>query len=371
MAAPPPAKPDPFEWAHRTPGIVWMSQNTNSIPTSPRIEEAILRAVQEGKHHLYPMQKGLPGLRDLVRADLGLGQEWEVMLGHGGLECLYAMNRALFAQGDEVVCSDPSFLPIHNQIKLSGAKPVELPIYSPPWKLTPERLGEAITARTKAILLIDPINPLGTAYTLDEVRAIAELAKDKGLVLIHDVTYRDFSDHTSLASEFYPEKTVIVYSFSKNCGLAGMRVGALAAPADLWPKLKEFTVSTLGINVLAQAAAKAALETKKEWMPRVRETSRRNQATIKAAVAKTEGCFLPVYPSHANLFVVDISATRLDPGAVEEHLLFQHKVFVRGGRYVSPRFGDRFVRISFSVPEPDCQRFAEAWPQAIAELRKH
>lgn len=361
---------DHFEWAHRTPGVVWMSQNTNTIPTTPRIEEAMLAAVKAGEHHLYPLQKGDPRLTELLRQDLGVGPEWGAMLAHGGLEALYATTRALFAPGHEVLCTDPSFLPIHHQIKLAGATPVELPIYSPPWKLSAERVEEAITPRTRGVLLIDPINPLGTAYTRDEVRAIAEVAKTRKLPLLHDITYRDFSDHQTLASESYPEGTILVYSFSKNCGLAGMRMGAVLAPPALWEKIKPYTVSTLGINILSQVAARAALETKKEWMPRVKEVSRRNQAAIRAAVQKTEGCSLPVYPSHANLFVIDISATGLDPGKVEEHMLFQHKVFVRGGKYVSPRFGDRFVRVSFSVPEEQCQRFAEAWPRALSELRR-
>jgi aspartate aminotransferase len=363
------AKPDPFEWAHRTPGIAWMSQNTNGLPTHPSIDEAIHDAVRKGLHHLYPLQKGIPGLADAVRADLGLGQDWGILLGHGGLEALYAMNRALFGPGDEVVCTDPSFLPIHNQIKLGGAVPVELPIYSPPWKASPARFEEAVGPKTKGILLIDPINPLGTAYTRDEVRAIAQVAKDAGLPLIHDVTYRDFSDAPALGTEFYPEGTIVVYSFSKNAGLAGLRVGALAAPKALFERIKPHTVSTLGINVLSQVAAKAALDTKAQWFPRVKEQSRRNQALIKAAVEKTDGCFLPVYPSQANLFVIDVSATGISPAAIEEHLLFEHKVFVRGGGYLSPRFGDRFVRVSFTVPEQDAKRFAEAWPQAIAALR--
>lgn len=360
---------DHFEWAHRTPGVAWMSQNTNSLPTTPAIEQAILDAVKRGQHHLYPLQKGLPELHQLLRADLHLPAEWGLMLAHGGLEALYAMNRALFGAGDEVVCSDPSFLPIHNQLKLGGTVPVELPIYSPPYKLTAERIQEALTPKTKGILLIDPINPLGTAYTGDEVRAIAEVAKDAGATLIHDVTYRDFSDHQTLANEFHPEGTAIVYSFSKNAGLAGLRMGALAAPKGLWERIKPYTVSTLGINILAQVAAKAALETKAQWMPRVKEQSRKNQATIKAAVEKT-GCTLPVYPSHANLFVVDVASTGLSPAVIEERLLFDHKVFIRSGNYLSPRFGDRFVRISFSVSAEDCARFAAAWPLCIEGLRK-
>ena len=360
---------DPFEHAHRTPGVVWMSQNTNYLPGSPRIRGAVLAAMDRGLHHQYPLKKGLPGLPQLVRDDLGTPNH-DVLITHGGLEASYILWRAVLSPGDEVVASDPSFLPIHAQIRLSEATPVELPIYAPPWKLTVSQIRDALTDHTRAILLIDPINPLGTAYTRDEVRAIAELARERSLLLVHDVTYRDFAQAPALATEFYPENTVLIYSFSKWAGLAGLRVGALVGPPDWMAKCKPYDTNPLGVNVLAQAAAKAALETKKEWLPGMLRTCRENQALIKDAVAKIEGAFLPVYPSHANLFVIDVSATGVDPAAIEEKLLFEHGVFVRGGAYVSERFGRRFVRVSFTVPAADCKRFAEAFPRVVSDLRR-
>lgn len=355
-------------WAHAQRGVAWMSQNANTIPTTPKVAEAVAQAMREGLHHHYPHPKGDPELVRLVRDDLQVPEDWGLMLAHGGLEAIYAADRALFGPGDEVLTTDPGFLPLHAQMRLGGAKPVELPIYSPPWKLTAERIAEAATPRTRGVLLVDPINPLGTAYAPEEVRAIAELCRDKGLLLVHDVTYRDFSAHRALAHAWHPEGTLLLYSFSKSCGLAGLRVGALAAPPALWERVKPFTISTLGVNVLGQAAAKAALASRAEWLPRVRDVCARNQRAIAEAVRAVPGCSIPVLPSQANVLVVDVSRAGLDPDEVEARMLLEHKVFVRAGRHLSPRFGDRFVRVSFSVPEAEAARFGPAWSAAARAL---
>lgn len=347
-----------------------MSQNTNHIPTSPKIEEALLGAVKSREYNLYPYGKGLPGLPELVVSDLKLRAEdgWAAHVAHGGLESLYVMNRALLKPGDEVVASDPSFLPIHNQIALSGAKAVELPIYAAPWKLTPGAVRAAITPRTRMLLLIDPINPLGTQYTRDEVRQMAEIANERDLVLVHDITYHDFAFDPALAGEWAPDRTIYAYSFSKNCGFAGMRIGALVAKPPLLDKIRPFFVNTLGTNILAQRAAKAALETKKEWIGRVVQISRDNQRQIVEAVRKIHGLFVPVYPSSSNTLCIDVSGRGIDPDAFERTLLYDHGVFVRSGTYLSPRFGKDFVRVSFSVEPEGVARFTKALPEVVEKL---
>jgi len=69
------------------------------------------------------------------------------------------------------------------------------------------------------------------------------------------------------------------------------------------------------------------------------------------------------------MFVIDINEIGINPDEVEKKLLFDHHVFVRGGNYLSKRFGSRFVRTSFSIPEEQCLRFCEAFPKVIDELR--
>jgi len=360
---------DPFEYAHKhRDQIVWMSQNTNSIPTSPKIRKAMMEAIEKREYNQYPFPKGIFGLPEAIREDLGV-EDYEVLITSGGIEGLYTMNRALLQKGDEVIASDPSFMPIHHQFVLSEAKIRELDIYKKPWKLTADAVNEAVTKRTRMILLIDPLNPLGSGYSRKEVRSLCEIAEDNDLYLVNDITYRDFSDGHALASEFLPDKAILSYSFSKNCGFAGLRIGALLAPPDIMKKIMPYNTNVLSVNVLAQRAALAALRTKKEWMDRVVQITRRNGERIRKVVERIDGLFLPVYPSKANMFVIDVSETGIDPKRIEERLLYEHKIFIRAGSYVSKRFGDKFIRVSFSVTEEQCERFLKAFPEVMADLR--
>jgi len=212
------------------------------------------------------------------------------------------------------------------------------------------------------------LNPLGSGYPREEVRAIAEIAHDRHLTLINDVTYRDFSDGHALAAEFAPEETVTVWSVSKNCGLAGLRLGGFFARPELLAKIGRFNTNDLGVNVLAQAAALAALRTKPEWIGGVVRQTRANGARIRDVVAGVPGTSLPVYPSRANMMVIDIAPTGVSPDALQDEMLRRHGVFVRAGNYLSPSHGNRFVRLSFSNPPADIERFASAFPLAMKTL---
>ncbi|MFQ6012850.1 MAG: pyridoxal phosphate-dependent aminotransferase [Thermoplasmata archaeon] len=358
-----------FEFAHaHRDEVVWMSQNTNTIPLDPAIEEAVRESLRSGEYRLYPYRPGVFGLPEAVLADLSL-EGCEVFLTNGGIEALYAVQRAFLAEGDEILATDPSFLPIHHQAEMSAARVVELPIYGEPWKLTAEAVEAAVTPKTRALLVIDPHNPLGISYTAEELRGLAEVAQDHDLLLLHDVTYRDFNPGQHLATEWYPEKTLLFYSFSKGPGLAGMRVGGVVGSPALLRAVRAFDTNVLGVNVLAQRAALAALQTKEGWLPGLQDTCRTNQEIIRGAVEMADGASLPVYPSRSNSFIVDLQDTGVDPNRLEEKMLLDHLVHVRAGGYLSTRFGAHFVRISFSVPRDECERFPAAFLRTIEELR--
>jgi aspartate/methionine/tyrosine aminotransferase len=361
---------DPFRYAHENwDEVVWMSQNTNHLADHPAIQEALEESIDRGEYEGYPFHEGVFGLADSVLDDLGLaGDRWRARITAGGLEGLYEATRALLEEGDEVVASDPSFLPIHDQIRMAGAEPLELPVYEDPWRLTPERVKENLGPDTGMILLVDPLNPLGTEYPEEDVRAIAEMAEDHDVPLIHDVTYRDFAYDPALATDYAPDHTLVAYSLSKNAGFAGLRVGAIVGPDHLMDRVDQYEVNVLGTNVLAQRAAKAALETKDEWLPDVVETSRANQERIEETVEDIDGAWLPVYPSSANMFLVDVGDLGVDPDEVMHKMLYDHQVFIRGGPYLSDRFGDDFVRASFSVDPEGIEAFCEAFPSVLEEL---
>ncbi len=361
---------DPFKYAHeREDEIIWMSQNTNELETSPLIQREIMSAVKSKKYALYPHQQGLLGLRETLLKDLGLEEGFGGIITNGAIEGGYFLSRAIFNEGDNVIASDPSFMPLHHQIRLCGAEPKELYVYKDPYHMTVDQINEAVDDSTKAILLIDPLNPLGSSYTREEVKGVCEIAEDNDLWLIDDITYRDFAYEHTLATEFVPERTFLIYSFSKNCGFAGMRLGALITPDHIFDEISRWRSNPLSANILAQVGAKVALETKDQWLPQMLEQSRKNQKIIKKAIDNTDGVHLPVYPSNTNMFVIDIQETGLNPDDIQEVLLKDHDIFVRGGTYVSTKAGGNFVRISFTVPEPQVKIFAEIFPEVIEKMR--
>ncbi len=363
---------DPFLYAHEhRREVAWLSQNTNHLVPPEVVQPALIAAIRDRLYEGYPLASGQIGLKELVLADLGLPSTTATIISAGATEALYMALRALLHAGDVVLASDPSYLIIHKFIQLAGATTRELDIYAPPYKLTAGSLSEAITPHTRMILLIDPLNPLGSGYSKDEVRAIAEVAHDHRLLLLNDVTYRDFADSHTLARTFYPERTLTAWSVSKNCGLAGLRLGGMVGPDDLIKEALRYNTNDLGVNVLAQVAAAAGLSTKSQWFAAVRATTRANQERIRDLVQSLPEVTLPVFPSQANMFVIDLAAAGVAPADLQRELLLTHGVFVRAGNYLSATHGGRFVRVSFSNPPADIDRFLQAFPVALKKLRRN
>jgi len=356
-----------FDYAHNNKNVIWMSQNTNHLPTHTAVQEAIRKSADEREYTKYPLASGLPELRDLILSDLNLPDQ-DLHITNGGTEALYCLMRHIQPKGSEMITSDPSYFVVHKFAKLGGAKCTDTPIYNKNYRFEIEDIKEAINSKSKSIFLIDPINPLGSTYPKEEKKAICDVAEDHNLWLIDDITYRDFAPNHTLAANLLPEKTITAYSVSKNCGLAGMRVGSLVGPKEFIRDIRGTMVSDLGINVIGQRASIAALETKSEWLPGLVKTALKNQAIIKGAVDKIDGAELPVYPSAASMMVIDISKHNANPQDVQDKLLYENDIFVRAGNYVSSRFGENFIRVSFSIPTPEVEKFAEIFPKVMEEL---
>jgi aspartate/methionine/tyrosine aminotransferase len=339
--------------------IVWMGQNTSHFPTPEAIKQAMVNVINNEEYHKYPPPYGFEELRSLILRDLGLSSDNDVHVTEGGTESLYQVTRTLLGPGDGMISTDPGYYVIHRFAELCGAKVLDLPIYSSDnnYKLTPEMVNEAIDERTKMLAIVDPLNPLGVTYTEKEIKAFCEIAKDAGIYLLNDVTYRDVARLHTLAANFYPEGTITIYSFSKNCGLAGLRLGAHVASSELVQRMARYKINDLGTSIVSQAAGIAALQTKLDWLPEIVRSIKRNQAIIKDAISKITGVYLPVYPSEGSMFVVDISATGKTPENVA-HEMLKRGYFIRAAEYTTRRFADRYVRVSFAIPTHQVEQFA-------------
>jgi len=348
-----------FQNIYDDDSMVWMGQNTNHLPTPDAIKRAMVTAINKEDYHKYPPPYGLEELRTLIREDLSLSTDHGVDVTEGGTESLYQVTRSLLHPGDVMISTDPGYYVIHRFAELCGAKVLDLPIYSAEneYKLEPDMVNEAIDEHTKMLTLVDPLNPLGITYSAKEVKAFCEIAQDAGIYVLNDITYHDMAKLHSRAANFYPEGTVTIYSFSKNCGFAGLRLGAHIATNELMQQIARYKINDLGTSIVSQVAGIAALRTKYEWLPEVLETIKVNQAIIKDTVDKIKGAFLPVYPSQGSMFVIDISGTGKTSESVAGEML-KRGFFIREASYTTRRFVDRYVRTSFAIPKQLIEHFA-------------
>jgi histidinol-phosphate aminotransferase len=326
--------------------LVRLSANENPVGPSPRVVEAIAR---EAAHvHLYP-DGGASALRAALAAHLGVRPE-QVVVGNGADELLSLIAWAALEAGDEVVIPVPSFEPYTTVVELAGATVRLSPLAK--YETDLDDIRRRVTARTKAVILCSPHNPAGTIVRHDPlVDFLAALGGDPPLVVL-DEAYRDFCDDPE-----YPDgvallarhpRLILLRTFSKIAGLAGLRVGYAVAHTDVTRRLNRVR-APYNVNRLGQVAAVTALEEREHWA-RVRELVIAERAFLGAELGR-RGFTFP--PSQANFLLVQVP----DASTVCKRLLAAGLI-VRDGAAVG--FPDH-LRISIGTREIN-RRLLEALP---------
>ena len=360
---------DFFEEMYFDKEMIWMGQNTNHLHGNI-ISDAMVEAIEMKQYCKYPAPEGFSELKQLILDDLGFN-DMEVLLTSGATESLYLCMQALLEPEDNVILSDPGYFIIGDFANRFAGEVRYVPIYNEEcgYKLTPKLLRENMDENTRMVILIDPLNPLGSAYSEEELKEFAEIAIENDIYLLHDITYKDFARQHFHVEKFAPGQTLTVYSFSKIFGMAGLRIGGVISTKPIIDALKNAVVNDLGVNIISQYGAIAGLKSKSEWMGEIREISFENQRLIKEMVDPIDGVFLPVYPSDANMMAIDLSGAGINPKDMANYLI-DKKLFTREGEYTSEEFGDRYLRISFSIPTEQIKVFCEEFPKAVEALRK-
>ena len=359
-----------FDDLAATPGLQWLGQNTNHIPAHPAVLAAMRETIDNAEFNAYAPPLGFEALRAAIADDLGFGGTAEVLVTEGGVNALALICEARCRPGRTFVTTDPSWKWPLLFARRHGAEVIEIPIYDPAcaYKLTPAALDAAVDSRTALVYLVDPNNPLGVTYSRAEIEAFTAIAARVGALFVHDCTYRDFA-HEHHPADVGGGHAVVTVSFSKWLGLAGMRIGALAAAPALFEEMAGCSNDVLGASVMAQRAAQAGLAHKTEWMERVRRIDGANKAMIREAVLRIDGMRLPVDPSHGNFLTIETIDAGIRPEALVE-CFRRHGIMIRQGTYHTARFGHRFVKISTSVPTEWVENLCRLLPILADEARK-
>lgn len=249
-------------------GLAWMGQNTTHLEPPAEVLAALTESTRRREFQLYAPALGFARLRELILEDLGLaGTAAVAMITDGAVGGLHHVCTALATRISRLITTDPGWPWPARFVGFAGIPVTALPVYAEAqgYRLRAAQLAEVIEPGA-LVYLIDPLNPLGSSYTRDELAEIAGLARAAGALVVHDCTYRHFAHGHTLMAELYPEGTLTTYSFSKWLGLAGLRVGALIGPPALMDTLTRIPANPLGASIVAQRAAIAGLEVKDPWL---------------------------------------------------------------------------------------------------------
>jgi len=313
--------------------VVKLASNESFLGASPRALAAIRKAAKDV--WIYP-EGASPLLRREAADQFGV-KESQILVGNGSDEIIRLLCETFAGPRDEVVCSAYGFIRFKQQSKMMGAKVIEVPMKNFRHDLT--AMARKVTSKTKMIFVATPNNPTGTYNTRAEVSALLR-ALPKDCLLILDEAYYHYAaglkDYPESITEFLPKhKNVIVLrTFSKAYGLAGLRVGLGIAHADLIQWIDRIRMP-FNVNLPAQAAAQAALKDK-AFLRRVLRETAKNRTELAETL---EFMGLPCLPSAANFLCVESPI----PGKALFRELLQQGVIVRP----LDEYGlDRHVRIS-------------------------
>ena len=348
------------------PELVWMGQNTTHLDPPPEVVAALLDSTRRNEFQFYAPMLGFRELRELIIDDLGV-PDASVMVTDGAVGGLHHICTALVRSVSRLLVTDPGWPWPARFVHFAGVPVTTIPVYSPEhgYKLTAQQLKSAILPHS-LLYLVDPLNPLGSMYDRDELQEIVDVLRANDSLIIHDCTYRHFATGHTLVAELYPEGTLTTYSFSKWLGIAGLRLGAIVAAPELLAPLSEVPSNPLGASIQAQRAGIAGLRVKDTWLPRLRAVNDANQRSIVDAVHASGLGDLVVVPSQGNFLAIDVSRNRWGSAALCARLL-EENIFIRSGSYQSPAFGERFVKVSTSVPPAWADRFVDAWRRVATE----
>jgi aspartate aminotransferase/aminotransferase len=213
----------------------------------PEPIKAAAKAAVDAGHNGYTVTQGTPELREKLVADTHTrfpGQDRDVIVTSGTSGGLLLALFATVNPGDEVITPDPYFVAYPHMITLAGGRMVTVDTY-PDFRLDPDKVKAAITPRTKVILLSTPSNPTGAVVDPESQRAIADLARERGILLVSDEIYRAFHyDGPACSPSTVDPNVLVIEGFGKTYGMTGWRLGWAHGPKRLvaeMAKLQQFT----------------------------------------------------------------------------------------------------------------------------------
>ncbi len=335
----------------------------------------------------YTPAAGMPELKEAIckkfLKDNGLSYEpSQIVVSTGAKSSLFHAICAMVDESDEVILPSPYWLTYPELVKLAGGKSVFIKTTANDgYKMTAEELSDAVTDKTKLLILNSPNNPTGAVYSEKELSAIAKVCEEKGLYVISDEIYEKLvyggEKHVSIAalSPYMKEHTVVVNGMSKSYSMTGWRIGYLAAPKDIAKAVSSMqSHTTSNACSIAQYASVAALESEEsdKFIEKMQKTFDERRIYMVKTLQAIKGVVLPE-PKGAFYVFADVSAfygKSFQDEKVTGSLSFAELALKKGVAVVPGiAFGDDdCIRLSYAISIEDIKEGLKRLKDFIAEL---
>jgi aspartate aminotransferase/aminotransferase len=350
-----------FDLAAKLKNPINLSIGQPHFDTPAPVKEAAIAAIRAGRN-AYSQTQGVAPLREALQARVDAQYrhaDRKLFVASGTSGGLVLALWAVVNPGDEVIIFDPFFLMYPPLVSMCGGRPVLVDTL-PDFRIDPDRVAAAITPRTKAIIFNSPANPTGVTARRDEVRALAELALRRGVLLISDEVYSAYCyDEPFVSPALFNEQTLVIDGFSKSHSATGWRLGYAHGPAvviEQMIKTQQYTFVCAPHPL--QWAALAALEVD---MGPYQEQYRRKRDHLYEALREHYELVKPTGAFYA-FMRVPASTT----GSAFAARAIEHNLIIVPGNIFSRH--DTHVRISYAAEDATIDRGIEVLTAMRREL---
>ena len=334
-----------FEQA--SPTAINLALGEPDFDTPKHIIESLKDALDNNRTH-YSQNKGEPELRENIAKKLEKDNDIkvssdDVIVTVGASEALYSSIQALINPNDDVLIPDPGFLSYAECVRLAGAN--SIPVQSSSengFKTTIEDVEKALTPDTKAMVINSPCNPTGAVMEKEDIKAIAELATDKDIIIFSDEIYEKIiygKKHYSFQT--YTDNAVTINGFSKAYAMTGLRVGYCASCPEIIDEiLKVHQYNVACIDTATQVACNTALTSSQDCVTEMtNEFQKRRDLVVNSLNDMGLDCVMPdgafyVFFHHEN------------PEEFVQKAVKEDVILVPGGAF--GQMGKKFIRLSYA-----------------------
>jgi len=298
--------------------VIGLGAGEPDFNTPQNIMDAAIDSMQQG-YTKYTPSGGLPALKQAIIEKFKRDNQLEykpneIIVGVGAKHVLYTLFQVILNEGDEVIIPIPYWVSYPEQVKLAGGVPVYIEATSEQnYKITAEQLKNAITDKTKAVIINSPSNPTGMVYTREELEAIAKIALENNILIVSDEIYEKLlyngAEHFSIAqiSEEVKAQTIVINGVSKSHSMTGWRIGYAAGNADIINAMTDLAShSTSNPTTASQYAAIEAYNGPQDSVEEMRKAFEYRLETIYPKLSAIPG-FKVVKPQGAFYLLPDVS----------------------------------------------------------------